>query len=135
MLALYTLLLGGLVALSPPVRPSNHPGSVPDSPPALPDRAAEAAVQAVEQNGGQVERDPTRPGGPVVTVRFFGAVTDDALKPVGRLRTVTFVDLRDTGATDGCLKYLTPLKDLQILSIGGTRVTDEGLRDLAPLKS
>jgi hypothetical protein len=72
--------------------------------------STDEATALVEQLGGKVRRDDSRPDRPVVAV-------DLALKPL----------------TDEGLARLTALKDLRELNIRGTKITDSGVAHLAGL--
>src|SRR5690349_17581993 len=94
-------------------------------PPARSDEGAGKVLALVEQHGGNVIRDPTRPGKPVVKVDLAGKdkVTDDVAKQLVILNTLTELDLGGTSVTDAGLKELSKLTNLTDLSLYGTRVT------------
>ncbi|MEZ6138939.1 MAG: hypothetical protein R3B84_00065 [Zavarzinella sp.] len=68
-------------------------------------------------------------------ILFSKPVTDTGLKELAGLKSLTTLDLRITSVTDAGLKELVELKSLTSLHLGATKVTDAGLKELAGLKS
>jgi hypothetical protein len=89
-----------------------------------------AAVEAVEQVGGGVDRDEKAPGRPVVYVGFSHTVANgdlDTLRAFSRLTTLT---LNHTDITDAGLKPLEGLTQLKTLSIWQAKISGPGLAHL-----
>lgn len=62
-------------------------------------------------------------------------ISDNALKEIGKLETLTRLSLEHTNISDIGLANLKGLKNLQYLNLFGTKVTDKGLEALKALKS
>ena len=62
-------------------------------------------------------------------------LTDERLKGVAQLPSLTSLSLSGDKVTDAGLKELAPLTRLTELGLYGTKVTDAGLKYLAPLKN
>jgi hypothetical protein len=89
----------------------------------------ERAIEAIEELKGRVERDPTRPGNPVVKVSFrdslrvlSGRLKDKDLKSL-KPHLEALTELRELNLvyadiTDEGLDYLKDLKQLKTLSLG-----------------
>ena len=91
----------------------------------------EKAVQAIEALGGDVVRDETPPGRPVVEVILARTqVTDSDLKDLQELKDLQKLQLFETDITDAGLKDLKELKGLQALNLSSTEITDAGLKEL-----
>jgi hypothetical protein len=99
------------------------------------DAAEERAVLAVQKAGGEVIRDPTAPGEPVVRVFLRGAgVTDAHLKELAGLPHLQTLDLEGAAVTSAGLEHLATLTQLRMLRLRGTQVTNTGLKELAGLQ-
>jgi hypothetical protein len=102
------------------------------------DNREAAAVKAIENLSGEVERDDKDPAHPVISVHFFTNqyVTDAALKELSPFKKLRKLDLSNMLLlTDAGLKELAVLKELRELDLSGcVDVMDAGLKDLAPLK-
>lgn len=72
-------------------------------------------------------------------LKSFGAigspVTDDALVAVGKLDSLTAIDVSDTGITDAGVAHLVGLPKLSSLNLSGTKVTSQCLPDLGKIES
>ena len=67
----------------------------------------EKAIKAIEELGGFVKRDSSKPGNPVTEVRCPGIQrTDAALKEIAVLKNLNELDLHNNELTDGGLKEL-----------------------------
>jgi len=110
---------------------------------------------------GEVTRDQSKPGNPIVALRLFdtilaedvilrlidkmpyleqvnlrGALVGDAfLRGLSRFRDLSYLSLKDTRVTDEGLTHLSGLTDLRELVLSDTAVTDAGLRHLRSLKN
>jgi hypothetical protein len=102
-------------------------------PPSTPEAKA---VAYVEKLGGIVNRDPNRPGDPVVSVHLRECkVTDADLKELAPFTELASLNLSKTQVTDAGLKELARFQKLQSLGLRETAVTDAGIKDLAEIKS
>ena len=99
---------------------------------ALTGRADEAAaVKAIKELGGTVERDDKLPGKPVSAVDFLkNTPTDAVLKELKELKSLQKLDLTATKVTDAGLKELKELNSLQWLYLYNTKVTAAGAEKL-----
>ena len=98
------------------------------------------AIQEIERVGGRVDRKQTGPQWLRKWGIGFGRVTgvhlnetertDDGLKHLGSLTTLTELSLSGTQITDNGLKHLSGLASLVILSLDATQVTDDGVKML-----
>ncbi len=61
------------------------------------------------------------------------SVTDEGLKHLAALRSLTSLSLDDTAITDAGLVHVSKLQSLEILSFNNTAISDEGLRQIAAL--
>ncbi len=101
-----------------------------------PQASEEDYVKAIQALGGQVTRDDSLPGQPVVAVAFnvnpdrFG---DSCVKDLKHLKCLRELVLTGTHVTDEALKDVKELKSLRVLALGQTRITDAGLKDLQGL--
>ena len=94
------------------------------------------AEKTIEALGGEVARNPSVPGKPIISVYLRNTqVTDARLKELAGLQSLQTLYLDGTNVTDTGLKELAGLKSLQHLNLAGTKVTDAGLKELAGLKS
>jgi internalin A len=64
-----------------------------------------------------------------------GAITDEGMKELNGMRSLTSLSLCQTRITDAGLKELKGLANLRFLDLTGTQVTDVGLRELKGLKN
>jgi hypothetical protein len=62
-------------------------------------------------------------------------VTDQDLKGLAHLKSLTRLTLLGSKVTDAGLKELAPLANLSKLDLDSTKVTDAGLKELTPLKN
>lgn len=87
------------------------------------DDAEDAAVEAVENHFGKVERDGKDPAHPVIAVDLASQyVTDATLKDLAALKRLRRLNLFFTEVTDAGMKHLAALNDLQDLNLGATEV-------------
>jgi internalin A len=101
------------------------------------DDAEDRAVEVVKKLGGEVTRDETKDGRPVVKVDLARKrqVTDAGLEELAALKGLTTLDLSGTRVTNAGLKEVAALKGLTTLRLSdNSRVTDAGLKELAALK-
>jgi len=83
---------------------------------------------------GQVKRDESLPGRPIVEAELSGRrVTDFTMELVAKLTELHTLSLEDTRVTDGGLRHVGNLRQLRSLSLDGTLITDEGLSELSRL--
>jgi hypothetical protein len=85
---------------------------------------------------GQLERDETRPGHPVVEATLSGRrVTNGTMGLVAELKDLRSLRLDDTRVNDAGLTGLVALRELRWLFLDGTLITNEGVRSLGQLTS
>src|SRR5687768_3378366 len=88
------------------------------------DDAEDRAAAFVKERGGEVVRDESRPGKPVVRVSLrYGGDTGEQLRALAPLQDLVALDLSDTRVTDGQLKELPVLRKLTALDLRSARVT------------
>ncbi|MFO0818342.1 MAG: protein kinase [Pirellulales bacterium] len=120
-------------------------------------------IERIEQMGGTLTRDETRPDRPAIGVSFYSAklkpndlllaelqhlpdlqtlnlwgsdqVTDDGLRHVGLLKSLRSLDLGLVPIGDAGVVHLAPLKQLTNLNLSHTRVTDGALSTVASLRA
>jgi len=61
-------------------------------------------------------------------------ISDKALRSIGSLKRLKYLNLSRTQITDGGLREVAKLTNLQCLRLGRTKVTDVGIKELAGLK-
>ncbi len=94
------------------------------------------AIAKIQALGGEVDRDNSQPGKPVISINLSGTnVKDDDLRLLAGLSSLRELYLIGTNITDAGLKWLVDLQKLEELRVGNTKITDAGLKDLAKLKS
>jgi hypothetical protein len=124
-------------------------------------RADEAeAIAQIEQSGGSVRKiaasvedleaafhladkeitdDALKPLGSLENLVWLNlqgtAITDDGLQHLSGLTKLTKLHLEKTGIGDAGLVHLTSLENLEYLNLYGTKVTDAGLAHLNGLKN
>lgn len=92
-------------------------------------------LAALKEAQAKIERDPTRPGKPVIKVDLEGRVVGDAgLKGIGCLTQLQELNLFDTGVGDAGMKELVLLQQLRFLKLFDTNVSDTGLKELGRLR-
>ncbi len=118
----------------------------------------QAAFDALQKLGAQVQRDESDPNKPVIRVDLKspqvadadlmnlkefpklqalavgGKVTDAGLAQLAGLTELQSLELTSPKITDAGLSQLKPLVKLQTLSLHGTKVTDAGLDQLQPFE-
>lgn len=62
-------------------------------------------------------------------------VSDDGVREIARIDSLTYLDLSTTPITDTSLEHLQQLPSLQWLNVIGTSISDEGLKHLAVHRS
>ena len=62
-------------------------------------------------------------------------LTDDGMRLVSQVGTITDLRLRDTNISDAALIHVAKLAHLTSLSLNNTDITDEGIKELAGLRS
>ena len=92
------------------------------------DAAEDRAVSEIRDEGGEVERDDTRPDRPVVRIRLGGLRVDDGtlarLRAFPRLRELSFSSY---SVSDDGLGHLGDLTDLEVLRFRSNSVRGPGL--------
>lgn len=92
------------------------------------------AIQTAKALGGQVIRDIESSSCPVSKVLLTRSrITDQGLKELVVLRSVSVLALDDTEITDLGLKVIVEFRNLISLSIRQTKITDVGLKELVSL--
>ena len=92
------------------------------------------AIAIIGQLQGEVIRDDSRPGKPVIEVRLFETDIDDSqLAILERLAGLRVLDLGQTGITDAGLAHLRGLTDLEELDVRNCEITIDGLLKLRGL--
>src|SRR4029079_14078145 len=77
------------------------------------DEADDRVEAAVKKLDGSLERNQTLPGKPLVSVMLsMKKCTDDALKMLANLKSISYLALYNTGITDAGLQHLVGLKSL-----------------------
>ncbi len=104
----------------------------------------ELAIQAVLKVGGQIRRDATAKGNPVIGV-YLGrgqvamsggpGVTDATLKDLGEFKNLKSLLLNGAAVTDTGMAYLKEIKSLQSLILSNTQITSAGLKEIKELKN
>ncbi|HQR06777.1 MAG TPA: hypothetical protein PLN21_08150 [Gemmatales bacterium] len=100
----------------------------------------EAAIKAIQKDGGQVTKAPKLPGNPVieVTYRFRNSSTSGhpELKHLKEFKSLQSLNLEYTLVTDSDLKEVSRLTSLQTLHLGvALNITDAGIKELKPLQN
>lgn len=62
-------------------------------------------------------------------------LTDEHLRPIGKLRFVRVLDLRSTPITDKGIRHLNDMQYLEVLYLNETKTTAFGLNELKSLRS
>lgn len=89
------------------------------------------AVLAITSKGGNVVRDESHPGRPVVSVRLSrNHITDADLQGLERFPDLTAVHLVSTSVTSDGLKHLRNLANLRTLDLRFSPIDDAGLAEL-----
>lgn len=96
-------------------------------------------ADAILKLGGEVKRDATLPGNPIIEVNFQFSSTGKEIKDTDlallrnlkHIKTIYLGYITDT--SDAGLVYLENLKSLVKLALPETRITDAGLKDLKGL--
>lgn len=97
--------------------------------------AEERVVATIEKQGGQVERDETKPGKPVYVVQLYGQMVSEAtIKEFALLRNLSVLVIDPRHVTDVGLKEIAQLKGLTKLNLDRTNVTDLGMKEIIQLK-
>src|SRR5207248_2587820 len=95
----------------------------------------ERLASEVAALGGEIERDGSRPGRPVVKVLLGNTpATDATLELLHGLTELRELYLLGTHVTDMGLRHLEGLDRLETLSLARTAVTNSGMRHLAELR-
>jgi hypothetical protein len=98
------------------------------------DQAPDRVVALVERLGGQIERDDTAPGRPIVGIRLATTrVSDDDLGTLRSLSSLRSLDLAQTHISDAGLDLLRGHEGLRSLVLFDTRVSDRGFASIATL--
>jgi hypothetical protein len=93
------------------------------------------AVAALKKLGADIERDPQRPGKPIIRIDLtMKKVKDADLAFIKDLKDLQTLGLAFTGITDAGLAHLKDLENLHVLVLWETKVTDKGLTHLKGLK-
>lgn len=107
------------------------------------DTEAEArAIEAINKLKGQIRRDITKPGHPVVGVSLQPGlvirgpgVTDAVCKDLQAFKHLKSLNMMGAPVTDEGMKSLKQIKSIEVLHIGGTQIGDQGLKELNGLKN
>ena len=96
--------------------------------------AESVAVSRIEALGGEVQRDLSLPGEPVVNVQLGRtAATDDDLEMLQALKQVRVINLSGSQITDRGLAELAEMTSIVELQLSQTQISDEGLEHLRGL--
>src|SRR4051794_3687855 len=102
------------------------------SSPARADEADDRAEAAVKKLDGSLVRNQTLPGKPLVSVMLsMSKCTDDDLKMLADLKSISYLVLYNTGITDAGLQHLVGLQSLTRIDVMKPKITDAGLKVLA----
>lgn len=94
----------------------------------------EEAIAEIERRGGKIERDTSRPGGPVVGLDAKGsAMTDAGLTYVQQFPELRSLDVSYTAVSDAGMSHVSGLQHLESLNLGCNKIGDKGIAALSGL--
>ena len=95
------------------------------------------AIQKIELLGGKIERDETLAGRPVTGVEFQGTkrFNEKYLHLLKAFASLKSLNLSSIKITDDGMKTIGELTTVTTLYLGGRKITDEGLTELRTLKN
>ena len=93
------------------------------------------AMEKIELLGGEVTRDDTLPGRPVIGVNFGRESANQHIALLKSFPSLTTLDLGNIQATDEDVKELKELAKLTSLSLRTAKLTDAGFKEIGAIGS